>query len=190
MKVGLFFGSFNPIHHGHLIIANHIKNEDLVDQVWFIVSPHNPFKKRDDLINEYSRLHLVQKAIDGVSYFKVLDIEFKMSKPSYTIYTLKRLEEIYPTYNFSIILGSDSYENIERWHAGNEILSKYEMIVYKRKGFEQTKEKNNQTIWVDSPIIEISSTVIRRLIKRKLSIKYLVPEDVLEEIEMGSLYKK
>jgi nicotinate-nucleotide adenylyltransferase len=190
MRVGLFFGSFNPIHHGHLIIANHIRNEDLVDQVWFVVSPHNPFKKKEELSNEYTRLHLLQKAIEGINYFKVLDVEFKMNRPSYTIFTLGKLGLMYPQIHFSIIMGSDSFENIGRWHQGDTIKEKYRLIVYERNGFEKRDRYDKNVTMISNPIIEISSTRIRDLVRAGKSIKYLLPDVVVEEIEKAGLYKK
>jgi nicotinate-nucleotide adenylyltransferase len=189
LRVGLFFGSFNPIHHGHLILANYLLNNEVIDQVWFIVSPQNPFKKKGDLINEYTRLHLVHLAIEGCNNIKVLDIEFKMRKPSYTIDTLRKLEELYPNIKFSLILGSDGYENLERWKNGMQILEKYELLVYRRFGFDDTIIKSGKTIRIDNPIIDISSTVIRSLIKNGLSIRYLLPDRVILEIERSALYR-
>lgn len=189
IRVGLFFGSFNPIHHGHLILANYLINNEVVNQVWFVVSPQNPFKKKGDLVNEYTRLHLVQLAIEGNSNMKVLDIEFKMDRPSYTIDTLKKLEDQYPKINFSLILGSDSYENLERWKSGNEILERIQLIVYRRLGFNNQLIKSNKTTRIENPIIDISSTTIRTMIKMGLSVKYLLPDRVISEIEQSGLYK-
>lgn len=189
LRVGLFFGSFNPIHHGHLILANHLLNNELIDQVWFIVSPQNPFKKKDDLINEYTRLHLVHLAIEGSKNLKVLDVEFKMSKPSYTIDTLLKLEELYPSVKFSLILGSDGYENLERWKNGSQILEKYELLVYRRIGFDNTIIKSGKTVRIENPIIDISSTVIRSMIKGGMAVRYLLPDRVISEIERSALYR-
>jgi nicotinate-nucleotide adenylyltransferase len=190
MRVGLFFGSFNPIHHGHLIVGNYIYNAGLFDQIWFIVSPHNPFKQKGDLSDEYSRLHLVKLAVEGVDYFKVSDIEFKMSKPSYTINTLRKLEMTYPDNIFSLIVGSDSYENISRWHCGEEILNRYSIVVYMRKDSDKIDPNRLCTLLNESPIIEISSTGIRKMIREGKSIKYFLPESVAEEIYKSGLYKK
>lgn len=189
LRVGLFFGSFNPIHHGHLILANHLLNNELIDQVWFIVSPQNPFKKKDDLINEYTRLHLVHLAIEGSKNLKVLDVEFKMSKPSYTIDTLLKLEKLYPSVKFSLILGSDGYENLERWKNGSQILEKYELLVYRRIGFDNTIIKSGKTVRIENPIIDISSTVIRSMIKGGMAVRYLLPDRVISEIERSALYR-
>jgi nicotinate-nucleotide adenylyltransferase len=189
IRVGLFFGSFNPIHHGHLILANYLINNEVISQVWFVVSPQNPFKKKGDLVNEYTRLHLVQLAIEGNNNMKALDIEFKMGRPSYTIDTLNKLEEQYPRMNFTLILGSDSYDNLERWKSGYEILEKYQIIVYRRAGFNNSDIKSDKTKRIENPIIEISSTAIRTMIKKGLSVKYLLPDCVISEIEQSGLYK-
>lgn len=190
MHVGLYFGSFNPIHHGHLIIANYIINKHLVDQIWFIVSPLNPFKQKEDLINEYTRLELVKIGIDGEKNMRAIDIEFKMPKPSYSIDTLKKLKEVYPQCFFTIIVGSDSYENIVRWKEGTEILRSYDIIIYRRLGYTCQPFNFRHIFLEESPIIEISSTAIRDMIKNNLSIKYLLPDGVIDEIERGAIYKR
>jgi nicotinate-nucleotide adenylyltransferase len=124
-KIGLFFGSFNPIHIGHLILANYILENSDMDELWFVVSPQNPFKQNHSLLNEYHRLHLVQTAIEGEAKMTAVDIEFKLPRPSYTIDTLAYLDEKYPEYEFSIIMGSDSLENIQKWKNGDLILKRY-----------------------------------------------------------------
>lgn len=189
MNVGLYFGSFNPIHHGHLILANYILNRQLVDQVWFVVSPLNPFKQKKDLINEYTRLELVKIAIEGETNMRAIDVEFKMPKPSYTIDTLKKLKESYTEHDFSIIVGSDSYDNIERWKDGYEILEKNEIIIYRRFGHTCVCKGNRHIYLAESPLIQISSTTIRQMIKTDQNIKYLLPDAVIEEIEKGSIYR-
>jgi nicotinate-nucleotide adenylyltransferase len=189
MKVGLFFGSFNPIHHGHLIIANQAIVKKLVDQVWIIVTPQNPFKKKNDLINEYNRLHLVKLAIEDCPSIKVSDVEFKLPRPSYTINTLAFLKELYPEKKFVLIIGADSHENILRWKEGKKIVEEYELIVYKRKGFDIGEPVSEKVLKLDNPLIEISSTGIRESIKAGESIKFLTPDKVITEIERCALYK-
>ena len=182
MKVGLYFGSFNPIHVGHLIIGNHILNTSLVDKVWFVVSPQNPFKNEKSLLNEYDRLYLVQKAIEDNEKFKALDIEFSLPRPSYTSNTLAYLQEKYPAYQFQIIMGSDSFQNLASWNNASFIIKNYELLVYKRPQFE-IANKINATIHVmDAPLLEISATHIRKLVAEGKSIKYLVPDKVEKEI--------
>lgn len=188
MKVGLYFGSFNPVHNGHLIIASYILNETDLKQVWLIVSPQNPLKKSSSLLNEYHRLHLVKSAIDGEKNIKVSSIEFQLPKPSYTIDTLTYLKEKYPQHDFSIIMGSDSFNNIEKWKNYQVLLKEYAIYIYRRPGFEIINNKKN-IIVLDAPLIEISSTRIRELIKSGKSIRYLVPDIVKDEIENNNYYK-
>jgi nicotinate-nucleotide adenylyltransferase len=189
MKIGLYFGSFNPIHTGHLIIGNFISNYTEVEQVWYIVSPQNPLKKSSSLLNEYHRLALVQIAIENNLKFKVSDIEFKLPRPSYTIDTLTYLQEKYPGHSFSLIIGSDSLQNINRWKNSEFLLNNYSFYVYQRPGYEVNEAKGNITL-LKAPLLEISSTEIRIAIKKGKSICYLVPEKVLEEIEKNGYYKK
>lgn len=189
MKVGLYFGSFNPIHIGHLIIGNFISNFTEVEQVWYIVSPQNPLKKSSTLLNEYDRLHLVQIAIESNSKFKVSDIEFKLPRPSFTIDTLTYLQEKYPRHCFSVIIGSDSLLNINRWKNSKYLLSNYSFYVYQRPGYEVNEANANITL-LKAPLLQISSTEIRISIQKSKSIRYLVPENVLKEIEKNGYYKK
>lgn len=190
MRIGLFFGSFNPIHHGHLIIANHMVNHDYVDQVWFIVSPLNPFKDKKDLASEYVRLHLTKLAIDGMQKFRALDIEFKLPRPSYTIDTLRKLKGIYPNMEFYLIVGGDSYQNIDRWKEGSQIMDDYNILVYQRKDSQHLDGGRKNVLFVEAPLIEISSTGIRKMIKNELSIRYYVPDSVMDEIGKSGLYRK
>ncbi|HWI93794.1 MAG TPA: nicotinate (nicotinamide) nucleotide adenylyltransferase [Flavisolibacter sp.] len=190
MKIGLYFGSFNPIHIGHLVIANHILNESGLDRIWFIVSPLNPFKKTENLLNEYDRLHLVQKAIDADVRLKASDIEFSLPKPSYTVHTLAYLEEKYPEHRFSIIMGSDGFQNLDKWKNPETIIASYPIIIYKRSGFEVDNKLNANITIMNAPLLEISSTHIRALIQSGKSIKYLVPPAVEEEIIASGMFKK
>lgn len=190
MNIGLYFGSFNPIHVGHLLIANSALNETTVDKIWFIVSPQNPLKKSNSLLNEFDRLHLVRLATEGDIRIKPMDIEFHLPKPSFTIDTLIYLKEKYPTHNFSVLLGSDSFQNIEHWKKFSEILSQFPLIIYKRFGFEINNKHNAQLTILNAPLIELSATQIRDLIKAGKSIRYLVPEAVREEIEVRSFFLK
>jgi len=189
MNIGLYFGSFNPIHHGHLIIATHILNSNTVDQLWMIVSPQNPFKASHVLLNENHRLGLVKTAIEGEPKLKANNIEFKLPKPSYTINTLTYLKEKYPQHQFSIIMGSDGFQNLHKWKNASVIIENYPIIIYKRPGFEITDTHGASITIMDAPLLEISSTHIRKLIKENKSIRYLVPDAVKEEIELNNYYK-
>jgi nicotinate-nucleotide adenylyltransferase len=188
MNIGLYFGSFNPIHHGHLIIANHIINQSSINEVWFVVSPQNPFKETASLLNEQHRLQLVKLAIDDTPGLRASNIEFALPKPSYTINTLVYLEEKYPKHRFSIIMGSDGFQNIDKWKNANQILKNYPIIIYKRSGFDVSEKVGASVTVTEAPILDISSTLIRKLIKDKKSIKYLVPDSVLKEIESQHYY--
>lgn len=190
MQIGLYFGSFNPIHTGHLIIANHVLNETDLDKIWFVISPQNPFKPSSTLLNEYDRLHLVQKAIKGDDRLRASEIEFSLPKPSYTIHTLAYLAEKYPDYFFKIIMGSDSFRNIEKWKNADVLIRNYEFIIYKRPGFEIDNKINAKVNVMNAPLLEISATYIRDLIRQGKSIKYLVPQNVEEEILSLRFYKK
>ena len=190
MKVGLYFGSFNPIHIGHLIIANNILNETDIKKIWFVVSPQNPLKQNHTLLNEYDRLHLVRMAIQNDNRLKASDIEFFLSKPSYTADTMTYLTEKFPENNFTIIMGSDSFQNIDKWKNFKTILNNHSICIYKREGFEIKNTFGGNVLILESPKIEISATNIRELIKEGKSIRYLVPEIVREEIETRKIYKK
>jgi nicotinate-nucleotide adenylyltransferase len=190
MKVGLFFGSFNPIHIGHLIIVNHILNYTDLRKVWFVVSPQNPFKESNALLNEYNRLHLLKVATEDDNRIKVLDIEFNLPKPSYTATTLIHLEEKYPGNHFCVVMGSDSFRNLLKWKNYETIIKNYPIYIYLRPGFEVDNQINAKITIVEAPMLEISATEIRDLIKKKKSIRYMVPDKVKEEIERGGYYLK
>jgi nicotinate-nucleotide adenylyltransferase len=190
MKIGLYFGSFNPIHHGHLIIANYILQKTNIDQVWFVISPQNPLKQSIGLLNEYHRLFLVQTAIEGEINLKASDIEFKLAKPNYTVDTLAHLQERYTDHEFAIIMGGDSFQNLANWKNYKHILKYYPVYVYTRSGYKVEKGMfEGMIIILKAPLLEISATHIRDNIKTGKSIRYLVPEKVREEIEKNSYYK-
>lgn len=189
MNIGLYFGSFNPVHNGHLIIAQHLLNETDLSKIWFVVSPQNPFKQQKTLLNEYDRLHLVNKAIEGSINMKAVDIEFKLPKPSYTIDTLHYLHEKYPDYDFSIIMGSDSFQNIDDWKNAAQLKSGYLIYVYERPGFPLPSASTSNIIPIKAPLLQISATHIRNLIQQQKSIRFLVPDVVKDEIEQNNYYK-
>lgn len=188
MNIGLYFGSFNPIHVGHLIIAQHVLDNTPIERLWFVVSPQNPFKPSKSLLNEYDRLSLVELAIEDNHKMETCDIEFKLPKPSYTIDTLTYLSEKYPSHNFFIIMGSDSYTNIDKWKNVELLLEKYHFIVYNRPGFEIEEKNNKTTILTNTPSLEISASFIRNNIKDKKSVRYLLTEAVWKEVEKQAYY--
>ena len=190
MKVGLYFGSFNPVHVGHLIIANHVAYNTDLQQVWFVVSPQNPFKQSAGLLNEYHRFHLIQSAIDGENKLRVSSVEFKLPKPSYTVDTLTYLAEKHPEHEFSIVMGSDGFQNLDKWKNYEVIVKNYPIYIYKRPGFEVVETHGANIILLEAPLLEISSTRIRDLIREKKSIRFLVPDVVREEIEQNSYYRE
>lgn len=188
MKIGLFFGSFNPVHNGHLIIANYSLLFTDLDQVWFVVSPQNPFKRSSVLLNEYHRLHMINSAIDGEKNLKSSNVEFNLPKPSYTVDTLVYLKEKFPEHKFAILMGSDGFQNLNKWKNYEVLIKNHVFYVYKRHGFD-VKETFGATVQIlDSPLIDISSTFIRNLVKKKKSIRFFVPDVVKEEIESGGYY--
>lgn len=179
-KIGLYFGSFNPIHTGHLIIANFLMEAAELDEVWWVVSPQNPHKKSNTLLNEYDRLKMVEMAIEGNDRFQVSNVEFMLPKPSYTIDTLTYLSERYQQNEFHIIIGSDSYLNLKSWKNSEVLRAKYPIIVYERPGYEVNQEHalEGNFKFFKAPYINISATFIRNQIKQQKSIKYLVPSVV------------
>ena len=190
MKIGLYFGSFNPVHHGHLMIASHVVNRTEIQQVWFVVSPQNPFKTVGSLLNEYDRLHLVNLAIENdETRLRASDVEFKLPRPSYTIDTLIYLEEKYPQHEFSIIMGSDGFINIPRWKNAEVLLKKYAIYVYIRPGYEITDTHGANLTILKAPLLNISATDIRENIKDQKTIRYLVPEKVSKEMEEHEGYE-
>lgn len=191
MNIGLYFGSFNPIHTGHLIIANHILEHSGLDKIWFVVSPRNPLKDSHTLLNEYDRLHLVELAIESNPKFRASNVEYHLPRPSYTINTLAYLSEKFPLESFTVIMGSDSYQNLPRWKNYEQILAYYKIIIYQRPGFEADAATLPDTVQaLKAPLLEISSTCIRDLVKAGKSIRYLVPENVAEYILGNGYYKK
>ena len=189
MKIGLYFGSFNPIHVGHLVIANHIANNTSLDQIWFVVSPQNPLKGAGSLLNKFHRKYLIDIAIDGEKKLKSSTIEFSLPIPSFTVDTLTYLREKYPDHLFSVIMGSDSLKNITKWKNYEQIVNNYEILVYERPGFKTENNFGKNIIMLNAPLLDISSSKIREMIKTGKSIKFLLPDVVKEEIEKNHYYK-
>jgi len=190
MKIGLFFGSFNPIHTGHLIIASYMANHTDLDKVWLVVSPHNPLKKASDLINTYDRLEMAKLATEASDCIDVSDIELKLPRPSYTIDTLTHLKEKFPNHQFALIMGSDNLNSLQKWKNYEIILRDYQIYVYPRPGFENSElSKHSSITLTDTPLIEISSTFIRKSIIQKKSVQYFLPDAVLEFIDSKNLYR-
>ena len=186
MKIGLYFGSFNPIHTGHLIVAQQLLELAALDKVWFVLSPQNPFKKTQHLLDETKRLSLLSKAIAGNEKFEVSDAEFTLPRPSYTIDTLAHLTKEFPEHTFCVLLGSDNLENFLHWKDYESILRDFKLIVYTRGAIDEKWEQYRNIILFDVPYIHISATYIRHLIRAKKSIRYLVPECV--EVEVKKAY--
>lgn len=190
MKIGLYFGSFNPIHTGHLIIAEHVLNYADVDRVWLVISPQNPLKPSASLLGEYDRLHLVNLAIENSSRLKAVDVEFRLPKPSYTITTLTYLTEKYPTDDFTVILGSDSFNNLPKWRNYEQLIRDYSFLIYLRPGFpvKDIEPGINASI-LQAPMLDISASFIRNNIHQDKSIRFLVPDIVFDYIQMNNYYK-
>ncbi|WP_149915373.1 nicotinate (nicotinamide) nucleotide adenylyltransferase [Sphingobacterium cavernae] len=188
-KIGLFFGSFNPIHIGHLIIANYMANFTELDEVWFVVSPQNPFKEKKSLGNMYDRLEMVNLAIEGLEKLRASNIEFNLPQPSYTIDTLVYLQEKYPNNDFVLIMGEDNLAGLLKWKNADIILRDYHIIVYPRPGYDGGDLKNHPSVTMtDTPVMELSSTFVRKAIKENKNIKFFIPDKVLEFIDKKGLY--
>lgn len=191
-SVGLFFGSFNPIHTGHLIIAEYMAGQPDLNQVWFVVSPHNPLKNRSTLANDFDRLHMVTLAIDDNPKLRVSNIEFSLPKPSYTIDTMAYLHEKYPEHSFSLIMGSDNLESIHKWKNYDLLLDRYTIHIYNRPGTNTGNfpENAKNIRFHDVPLLDISSTFIRQRIAAGLSVRYMVPESVYQFLDGSRLYRQ
>ena len=188
-KIGLFFGSFNPIHIGHLIIANCMLENGQLDKIWFIVSPQNPLKPSKNLLHEFDRLDLVSAAIADNYKFEVSDVEFHLPKPSYTTYTLAYLSEKNTDKEFVLIIGEDNLKNFSKWKNHTSILENYLLYVYPRPGVTNSDlERHKNVRMIAAPILDISATYIRKSIRDKKSIRYLVPETVEEMIRIKGFY--
>ena len=193
MKIGLYFGTFNPIHIGHMIIANHMAEFAGIDQVWMMVTPHNPHKKKETLLDDYKRLEMVFLATEQYGKLKPSDVEFRLPQPNYTVNTLAHLQEKYPDHEFSLIMGEDNLNTLHKWKNYEVILENHLIHVYPRIGLsvKDISAKNHKNIrFCDAPIVEISSTAIRESIKNGKNVRPLLPAEVFHYIDHNNLYKK
>ncbi|HEX8562330.1 MAG TPA: nicotinate (nicotinamide) nucleotide adenylyltransferase [Flavobacterium sp.] len=193
MKIGLYFGTFNPIHAGHLIIANHMAEFTDLEQIWLVVTPHNPLKKKDTLLDDYQRLQLVFLATEDYPSLKPSDIEFKLPQPNYTVHTLAHLQEKFSQHEFALIMGEDNLKSLRKWKNYETILENHEIFVYPRisSQTDDSQLKNHAKVhFIDAPVVEISSTFIRENIKTKKNVRPLLPEKVWHYIDHNNLYRK
>ena len=193
MKIGLYFGTFNPIHIGHLIIANHMAEHADLDQIWMVVTPHNPHKKKSSLLDDYHRLHMVHLATEDFPKIQPSDIEFKLPQPNYTVNTLAHLQEKFPKHEFSLIMGEDNLNSLHKWKNYEVILQNHAIYVYPRvySGEIDKQFVNHTKIHrIDAPIIELSSTFIRESIKKGKNVVPMLPNKVWEYVEHNNFYKK
>ena len=189
MLVGLYFGSFNPVHNGHLIIAQAVLELSKLDEIWFIVSPQNPLKKNKNLLHEFDRYDMVSLAIEDNDRFKVSDIEFSMPKPSFTIDTLTYLTEKHQDHKFKLIIGGDNLAILPKWKNSDRIIRDFGLIVYPRPGSDSKHSIHHRNIsYVQAPLLDISATYIRKCIKENRSIQYLIPGRVARFIYDRKLY--
>ena len=193
MKIGLYFGTFNPIHIGHLIIANHLAENSDLDQIWMVVTPHNPHKKKNTLLDDYHRVEMPHVATENYPKIQPSDIEFKLPQPNYTINTLAHLQEKFPNHEFSLIMGEDNLNSLHKWKNYEVILQNHSIIVYPRlhSGEIDSQFINHPKIHkIDAPIIELSSTFIRESIKNDKNVVPMLPNKVWEYVEHNLFYKK
>lgn len=193
MKVGLYFGTFNPIHAGHLIIANHMAEYSDLDQVWLVVTPHNPHKKKSTLLNDHHRLQMVFLATENYTKLKPSDIEFRLPQPNYTVHTLAHLQEKFPTYEFSLIMGEDNLNSLHKWKNYEVIIQNHDIYVYPRLNSGETNPEltaNARIHHINAPILELSSTFIRNSIKEGKNVRPLLPGNVWEYVEHNLFYTK
>lgn len=189
-KIGLFFGSFNPIHIGHLAIANYMLEFTDLNKIWFVISPHNPLKQKSTLLADYHRFEMVYKAIEEDFDMKAIDIEFRMPQPSYTIDTLTRLDEKYEQYEFVVIMGGDSLESLPKWKNYEAMLEEYQLYVYQRPGAQYPERLHANVRLYEAPQMEISASFIRNAIKSGKDIRYFLPAKVWEYIKEMHFYER
>ncbi|REC45011.1 nicotinate (nicotinamide) nucleotide adenylyltransferase [Chryseobacterium sp. 5_R23647] len=192
-KIGLFFGSFNPIHIGHLILANYILENSDMNELWFVVSPQNPFKEKKSLLNDHNRLDMVELAIKNYPDMRASNVEFSLPTPSYTIDTLTYLKEKHPDYSFSLIMGEDNLGSLHKWKNSDLLIKNHHIIVYPRVFEGDTKDSkyiNHENIsLVKAPVIELSATEIRNMIQQGKNVRPMLPPEVFEYLDGSSFYK-
>lgn len=189
-KTGLYFGSFNPIHVGHLIIAEYMLEHSDLQEIWFVVSPRNPLKKKSSLLDDRQRLYMVNLAIGDDDRFKASDIEFSLPQPSYTCHTLTHLAEKFPQREFCLIMGEDNLATFDKWLNYEWILENYHLYVYPRPGYDAGERKNHPHVtFVDAPQMQLSSTMIRENLKERKSVCYMLPPKVWEYLDEMGFYK-
>lgn len=189
-KTGLFFGSFNPIHIGHMIIANYFVEFTDLDEIWFVISPHNPLKKKSTLLEDHHRYYMVQMAVENDARFRASNIEFNLPQPSYTIDTLTYLKEKHPERNFILIAGTDIFFSFHKWKNYELLLGHYKFYVYPRLGFDLGEYSSNNNIQiVNAPKVEISSSFIRKAISEKKEIRYFLPQKVYDYLVEMHFYE-
>ena len=189
-KIGIYSGSFNPIHHGHVMLANYLVEFSDLDELWFVVTPQNPLKKKEDLLDDDERLKMVQLAIGDDQRIRVSDVEMHLPTPSYTINTLTALSEKYPDCEFVFICGMDSLQNLKNWREYQRILDNYELLVFPREGYDGGELINYPSVTVlKTPILEISSTFIRQCIKEGRDVRYFMPEKAYQYMKEHRFYE-
>lgn len=191
-KIGLFFGSFNPIHIGHLILANYILENSNMDELWFVVSPQNPFKEKASLLKDHNRLHMVEIAVTHYPKMRASNVEFSLPTPSYTIDTLTYLKEKHPDYSFSLIMGEDNLSNIHKWKNAETLINSHHIIVYPRVFDGEKKEseyfQHENISMIKAPIIELSATEIRTMIKDGKNVRPMLPPEVFDYLDGSNFY--
>ncbi len=192
MKTGLFFGSFNPVHIGHLIIGSHMVNFTDLAQVWFVVSPQNPLKDKAELLNDFKRLEMVRLAIEDDSQLHACDIEFELEKPSYTINTLLRLEEKYPEREWVLIMGSDTVNTLPKWKNYEQLVSNYQIYIYPRPEYPLNMNllSPGMKLVEEVPLMQISASYVRKALREGKNVRYLLPQKVFSHIDKWGYYLK
>ena len=187
--IGIFGGSFNPVHNGHIMLAQYLAQHSHLDEVWLTLSPQNPLKISNSLLDDNHRLAMLNLAIERYPLLKVCDIELEMPRPSYTINTLDELSRRYPNYRFNVVIGGDNWNIIDRWKDYQRIINEYGVVIYPRPGYELSSTNYSNVVVVDAPLADISSTEIREAFANGKEARHLIPQKVAEYIIKHDLYK-